>query len=1221
MRKHAFHIVLLMAAVLVLLSSIFATLAQDGRARQTARIKERKAAADELLVGYARRATAETIRAAHAAIGAQVVRHFDSINADLVKLPKGVALESAIAHYTNAQGIKYAEPNYVLTTVDVLPASTPNDPSFGSLWGLHNTGQSGGTADADIDAPEAWDLCTGSSSVIVAVIDTGVDYNHPDLANNMWTNPGEIPGNGLDDDDNELIDDYYGYDFCNGDGDPMDDNDHGTHCSGTIGAVGNNGIGVAGVNWNVRIMALKFLDSGGSGYTSDAIDCLEYATAMGAHVSSNSWGGGGFSQAMEDAIEANGRPFIAAAGNSSMNNDTFPHYPSSYSCANVVAVLATDRNDQLASFSNFGAVSTDLAAPGVSILSTVPGSGYSSFDGTSMATPHVAGVAALVLAHEPPLNTAQVIQRLYLGADPLAVLSGKCVTGGRLNAYGALTAVSGATGSLRVTLGPAEAVAAGAQWTWAGAGQWFDSGETATGVPTGTRTVTFKEISSWGAPASQTVEIEEDQLATATATYTNLWPGPDAHGYSGSTSSGGFEDISATGTAISFSNADDGSASIQIGFDFIYCDLSYSSVWIGVNGAISFSSSYFPYTNTAIPSSSAPLNLIAPFWDDLDTSSTGWVKYEVLGEAPNRRLIIQWLAEHYSGPIGNTVEFQIKLYETSDSVELCYNDVYFGSSSYNQGRSATIGIQDGSGSSGLLYSYNGERLLSDDLRIAISRNTPPAVESVAPSSGLGYLQTFTAVYSDGNGAADLEQVELLINTSTSSVGASHLVYRHDLNEIRLYNDAGDGWASATPGDAATLSNSQVSVDVSAVEVTPSGTSLEVQFPLEFYLSFSGEKNIYLSATDISENSTGWQMMGNYTVTTEIGSLEVSIEPQGAIGAGAQWRRQGTETWHDSGDTVTGIPAGTVTVEYKEIAGWDTPPDEQVAILAGQTATTTGTYELLSGSLQVNISPQGAVDAGAKWRRTGTGTWLDSGYTESGIPVGEVTIEFKTTPGWTEPSDRPATINRDETTTLDAAYTETPLLVSVSDGSGMPGDTVPISVSLSEGAGVLSFGFDLTFDPDVLEYQQPAERGGLVPGSYNFNSNLIGNSIVRVGGYSGDGETTLNPGSGVLAIINFKIKEDVATETTTELVLSDISDDIASGTIDNGQIEVIDCVDNYDVNQDGSVTPGDALLTFQHYLGISTITDPCSLIRADANDDGSVTPGDALIIFQAYLGLD
>ncbi len=372
-------------------------------------------------------------------------------------------------------------------------------------------------------------------------------------------------------------------------------------------------------------------------------------------------------------------------------------------------------------------------------------------------------------------------------------------------------------------------------------------------------------------------------------------------------------------------------------------------------------------------------------------------------------------------------------------------------------------------------------------------------------------------------------------------------------------------------------------------------------------------------TEIVPSGDTLSLSGTYTLQT--GSLSVTIEPQGARDAGAQWRRVGTLTWYDSGFTEGGIPTGSYDVEFKSVYGWDTPLNEPVVITFGGTTTASGTYELLSGSLQVNISPQGAIDAGAKWRRTGTGTWLDSGYTESGIPVGDVTIEFKTTPGWTEPSDRTATINQDETTTLDAAYTETPLIVSVSDGLGMPGDTVPISVSLSEGAGVLSFGFDLTFDPNVLEYQPPAERGGLVPGGYNFNSNLIGNSIVRVGGYSGDGETTLNPGSGVLAVINFKIKEDAATETTTELVLSVISDDIASGTIDNGQIEVIDCVDNYDVNQDGSVTPGDALVTFQHYLGISTITDPCSLLRADANDDGSITPGDALIIFQEYLGLN
>jgi len=306
------------------------------------------------------------------------------------------------------------------TMTPVTPGSsvTPNDPSFSLLYGLHNTGLSGGTVDADIDAPEAWGVITGSSSVVVAVIDTGVDYNHPDLAANIWTDPATG---------------YHGYDYANGDSNPMDDHGHGTHCAGTIGAVGNNGIGIVGVNWNVKIMPLKFLTASGSGYTSNAILAIQYANSHGAHVISNSWGGGGYSQALKDAIDVSSAVVVCAAGNSGINTDTSPHYPSAYTSSNIIAVAATDNRDALASFSNYGLTSVDVAAPGVSIYSTYPGGQYKYMSGTSMATPHVAGVAALVKAAVPTYTAAQIKKAIISGVDMKPGLTGKCVTDGRIN--------------------------------------------------------------------------------------------------------------------------------------------------------------------------------------------------------------------------------------------------------------------------------------------------------------------------------------------------------------------------------------------------------------------------------------------------------------------------------------------------------------------------------------------------------------------------------------------------------------------------------------------------------------------------------------------------------------------------------------------------------------------------------------------------------------------
>jgi len=263
------------------------------------------------------------------------------------------ALIERIAAMRASGLFEYVEPDYLLST-----RLTPTDPAFidGTLWGLRNLGQAGGRAGADIDAVRAWDITTGSSSVIVAVIDTGVRYTHQDLASQMWINPGEIPGDGIDDDNNGYVDDVYGINAINDDGDPMDDNDHGSHVAGTIGAAANGGGPHVGVAWTVQIMACKFLSAQGFGSTSDAIQCIDYAVNMGAKILNNSWGGGGFSSALLDAINRALQAevlFVAAAGNDGTDNDQGPHYPSNYPLENIISVAALDRSDNLASFSNF----------------------------------------------------------------------------------------------------------------------------------------------------------------------------------------------------------------------------------------------------------------------------------------------------------------------------------------------------------------------------------------------------------------------------------------------------------------------------------------------------------------------------------------------------------------------------------------------------------------------------------------------------------------------------------------------------------------------------------------------------------------------------------------------------------------------------------------------------------------------------------------------------
>ena len=351
----------------------------------------------------------------------------------------GMSVEAAMAQYGEHSAIEYIEPNYTLTASAVFP----NDPDYGQLWGLNNAGRINGTDDADIDAPEAGEIRTGSPDVVIGVIDTGVDYTHPDLINNLWINPGEIPDNGLDDDGNGFVDDVHGYDFVNNDGDPFDDNGHGTHVAGTIAAEGDNGIGITGVTWSAQIMALKFLDAFGFGTTFDAIQAIEYAILMGADLTNNSWGGGGFSQPLRDAIAAAGEAgqvFVAAAGNFSSDSDAFPSYPAAYDLDNIISVAATDENDQLADFSNFGVISVDLAAPGVDIFSTTPSNNYGFLSGTSMASPHVAGVVSLLLAENPDLTPVEIKNRLIETIDPIPALADITVSGGRLNAFNALFA-------------------------------------------------------------------------------------------------------------------------------------------------------------------------------------------------------------------------------------------------------------------------------------------------------------------------------------------------------------------------------------------------------------------------------------------------------------------------------------------------------------------------------------------------------------------------------------------------------------------------------------------------------------------------------------------------------------------------------------------------------------------------------------------------------------
>ena len=341
-----------------------------------------------------------------------------------------------INELNNLPEVAYAEPDYNIQALYI-----PDDPEFVRQWALNNEGQSGGTFDADIDGSESWDRFKDGSNIVVAVIDTGVKYDHQDLSDNNWINLQEIAGNGIDDDNNGFIDDIYGYDFVNSDSNPMDDNGHGTHCAGILGAKGDNGIGISGIAHSAQIMSLKFLDSNGGGNISDAISSIIYAVDNGAKILSNSWGGGPLTTALFDAVSyANDHDvlFIAAAGNETNDNDIYATYPAGIDLPNVISVASTNHSDQLSNFSNYG-LSVDLAAPGSDILSTFSNGSYLSLSGTSMAAPYVTGAAALLRSNFPHLNALETKTILLDSVDKLSSLDGKVATGGRLNVMTALT--------------------------------------------------------------------------------------------------------------------------------------------------------------------------------------------------------------------------------------------------------------------------------------------------------------------------------------------------------------------------------------------------------------------------------------------------------------------------------------------------------------------------------------------------------------------------------------------------------------------------------------------------------------------------------------------------------------------------------------------------------------------------------------------------------------
>jgi subtilisin family serine protease/fibronectin type 3 domain-containing protein len=713
----------------------------------------------EILVGFERSVPEAEQANVLARVGAtdRKKRRLARLAAKLASVDPG-KVDAVLRRLEADPRVRYAEPNLVWTA-DVVP----NDASFGQLWGLHNTGQTvngnGGTADADIDAPEAWDVATGGSSV-VGVIDTGVDFSHPDLGGSptssqvMWRNPGETgsgkESNGVDDDGNGYVDDWRGWDFVEDDNNPFDDHGHGTHVAGTIAGVGNDGRGVAGVNWSARIMPLKFLDWFGSGTTDDAISAILYAASKGAHVTNNSWGGGEHSQALYDAIaqaDAAGSLFVAAAGNEGANNDSVQNYPSNYDMPNVIAVAASDQNDGLASFSNHGATTVDLGAPGTNVYSTVPGGGYDWWDGTSMATPHVAGVAALAKSRFPGASDVGLKVLLLGSVDPKPAFAGSTTSGGRLNANSVVRCGSapkvwidapqpGFTASLGevVTIkaiGTSCADAAGASVSATVNGTLIALTARGDGLYTGTYTP--------ATPGSVTIGVS---ATVGGATDTRSVSGTAEENYRYEDAPYSWIDATAGGTRLSL--GDNAAASVPLPFSFSFYKESFSSLKISSNGYVVFGvSKATTHINAEVPETTVPNGYVAPFWDDFDPTQGGALWHRTVGSSPNRKFVVAWVG--VAGFFEGNATFQVVLEEGTNDIVFQYQDVDFDAPWSAYGASATVGVENLSGTVGRKFLFEQPLLQPYErakaLRFSMASTPAPAPDTTPPNAPAGLAAT------------------------------------------------------------------------------------------------------------------------------------------------------------------------------------------------------------------------------------------------------------------------------------------------------------------------------------------------------------------------------------------------------------------------------------------------------------------------------------------------
>jgi len=952
---------------------------------------------DEVIVKFVPGSPASARASARLAAGAVAAEALSPLaeHSQVLQLGRGTTVGRALEALLRNPNVEYAEPNYLLEST-----ATPNDPKFtdGTLWGMLGDASSPSNQYGS-QAAEVWTAGhIGSEDVYVVVIDTGVQVTHPDLAANIWTNPFD-PIDGVDNDGNGFVDDVHGWDFFYDDSSVYDglDDDHGTHVAGTIGGVGGNGAGVVGVNWDVTMITAKFLGPNG-GSTSTAVRAVDYATDLknrhGLNIvaTSNSWGGGGASTSLLDAIERGGDAgilFVAAAGNSNVDADSSPHYPSSYACDRtasgaargwdcVISVASITSSGARSSFSNYGVTSVDLGAPGSSIHSTLPENTYGSYSGTSMATPHVSGAIALCAS----INQGQTAQDLLLATlanvAPTSSMVGRTVTGGRLDLSAMVGACVGATAPV----------------------EGSPSGLAATTVSTSSIDLTWTDGST--GESFQEIDVSTDGCSSFTkvatvggdaesATVVGLDPSTDhcfrvraGNGFQGGTYSAwsntasartfdpppGYTCVSepyswvATTSGTSLSLGDDGSTSQAIGFSFGLYGQSASTAWVGSNGVVGLAGTVNQYQNVTIPNAGQPNGLIAAFWDDLNPGAGGTVRVLRDGAEGSRRFIASWEdVPHYS--VANGVTFQAILEESTGDVVLQYQDVVFGSSGYDGGRSATVGIEDHAGEFGTLISYNTATLSNGTAyRCSLPSGVQITTTSLpAGTTGSAYSATLSASGGDGTNTWDVSGLPSGLSLTDDTI-------------------------SGTPDAAGT---STVTVSVLSGDGSSDSVDLELVVGAPVFVTTSslddGSTSAAYSATLAASGGTT-----PYTWSIVTGSLPAGL----TLG----------------GDTISGTPttAGTSTFTVQVTDSIGRTDTAELSITTTQSLTSTASGEILgggtvSGTFEATHAEDGVVqtigerDSGG--RRQNRYDWMDHTWI---VPVAPGTNTLTIVARWNDAGD-------------------------------------------------------------------------------------------------------------------------------------------------------------------------------------------------------------------------